>query len=172
MPLAICFIPILTSADAQSASRLLDLAMASWVNRVITMSGCPAGRVGARLAFSRWATVSDSEDLFAWQMQNEVGPYWSAISERLAAGAADLMVRLELHPGVTIFTAAGSKRHPICRPQYRHQYGPQPFLVAGHRSAYRDRAARRPHRLCPWQGTRWIHRDRVRRDGLLHYAAC
>ena len=77
-------------ADAQARfEAALDLAMAFRVNRVITMSGCPAGPGGGTLGvFPCWATVSDSEDLFAWQMQNEVGPYWSAISERLAGSAA------------------------------------------------------------------------------------
>ena len=159
-------------ADAQARfEAALDLAMAFRVNRVITMSGCPAGPGGGTLGvFPCWATVSDSEDLFAWQMQNEVGPYWRAISERLAAGAADLMVCLELHPGVTIFTAAGFEA--LTRyvgpniginmdPSHFWWQGIDPLTVIerlGDRIGY----AHGKDTL--------IHRDRVRRDGLLHYA--
>ena len=85
----------------------VDLAVALGVKRVITMSGCPAGPGGGSLGvFPCWATSADDERIFDWQMQNEVGPFWKATSERLAGVDPELIVCLELHPGVTVFTAA------------------------------------------------------------------
>ncbi len=86
----------------------VDLAKAMGVNRVITMSGCPAGAVPGSLGvFPCWATSADDERLFDWQMTHEVGPFWRSVSDRLEKEAPGLMVCLELHPGVTIYTAAG-----------------------------------------------------------------
>ena len=96
-------------ADAQARLRAaVDLAVALGVRRVITMSGCPAGPGGGSLSvFPCWATSADDERLFDWQLQNEVGPYWRATSKWLAQVAPEVMICLELHPGVTIFSAAG-----------------------------------------------------------------
>ncbi len=141
--------------DAQTRFRAaVDLAVALGVKRVITMSGCPAGAGGGSLGvFPCWATSADDERLFDWQMANEVGPYWHATSEWLAKLAPDMMVCLELHPGVTR-VHGGELRGAAapCRPEYRSQHGPQPFLVAGNRPGDRDRGVWRPHRLRPRQG--------------------
>jgi sugar phosphate isomerase/epimerase len=96
-------------ADAQARfGAAVELAVALGVNRVITMSGCPAGPGPASLGvFPCWATSADDERLFDWQMKEIVGPYWRTTSEWLARAAPEVMVCLELHPGVTIFTAAG-----------------------------------------------------------------
>ena len=96
-------------ADAQARLKAaVELAVAMKVDRVITMSGCPAGPGGGGLGvFPCWATSADEERLFAWQMEHEVGPYWRATSDWLAKAAPGVMICLELHPGVTIFSAAG-----------------------------------------------------------------
>ncbi len=95
-------------ADAQARFKAaVELAVALGVRRVVTMSGCPAGAGGGALGvFPCWATSADDERLFDWQMQNEVGPYWRSTSAWLAKDAPEVMVCLELHPGVTVFTAA------------------------------------------------------------------
>jgi len=86
----------------------VDLAVALGVSRVITMSGCPAGPGGGALGvFPCWATSCDDERLFDWQLANELGPFWHSISARLAKEAPGLMVCLELHPGVSVFSVAG-----------------------------------------------------------------
>lgn len=86
----------------------VDLAVATGVDRVVTMSGCPAGAGGGSLGvFPCWATSCDDERLFDWQMANEIGPFWRSVSDRLAKEAPGLMICLELHPGVSIFSAAG-----------------------------------------------------------------
>jgi sugar phosphate isomerase/epimerase len=95
-------------ADAQARFRAaVELAVALGVDRVVTMSGCPAGRGGGGLGvFPCWATSADDERIFAWQMENEVGPFWRATSDWLAREAPGVMVCLEAHPGVTVFSAA------------------------------------------------------------------
>ena len=62
---------------------------------------------GSLGVFPCWATSADDERLFDWQMTHEVGPFWRSVSDRLEKEAPGLMVCLELHPGVTIYTAAG-----------------------------------------------------------------
>ncbi|MGH6720099.1 MAG: sugar phosphate isomerase/epimerase family protein [Alphaproteobacteria bacterium] len=96
-------------ADAEARFRAaVDLAVALDVDRVVTMSGCPAGPGGGALGvFPCWATSADDERLFDWQLRNAVVPYWSATSAWLAKAAPRLMVCFELHPGVTIFNAQG-----------------------------------------------------------------
>ena len=109
MPRAICSILIRRSAqDAQARFwAAVDLAVALGVNRVVTMSGCPAGAGGGALGvFPCWATSADDERLFDWQMEHEVAPFWHAVSERLDREAPGLMVCLEMHPGVTIYSSA------------------------------------------------------------------
>ena len=124
--------------DAQARLRAaVELAVALGVKRVVTMSGCPAGPGGGGLGvFPCWATSCDDENLFAYQLEHALGPYWRATSDWLAKAAPGVMICLELHPGVAIFSAAGFEAlaapyGPECRPELRSQ----PFLVAGHRPA-------------------------------------
>jgi sugar phosphate isomerase/epimerase len=96
-------------SDAQARFKAaVDLAVHFKVDRVITMSGCPAGKGGGALSiFPCWATSADDDNIFKWQMENEVGPWWRETSTWLAKAAPKVMVCLEMHPGVTIFNSAG-----------------------------------------------------------------
>ena len=96
-------------SDAQARFRAaVNLAVAFGVKRVITMSGCPAGSGGGSISvFPCWATSADDEKIFAWQMENELIPFWRSTSDWLAKEAPDVMVCFEMHPGVTIFSSAG-----------------------------------------------------------------
>ncbi|MEX2649614.1 MAG: sugar phosphate isomerase/epimerase [Alphaproteobacteria bacterium] len=95
--------------DAQARLRAaVELAVTLDVDRVVTMSGCPAGPGGGSLGvFPCWATSADDERLFEWQLANELVPFWSATSAWLARAAPKVMICFELHPGVTIFNADG-----------------------------------------------------------------
>jgi sugar phosphate isomerase/epimerase len=95
--------------DAQARfDAAVALAVAFGVERVVTMSGCPAGSGGGALGvFPCWATSADDERLFAWQLEQELIPFWRATSERLAREAPKLMVCFEMHPGCAIFNADG-----------------------------------------------------------------
>ena len=159
-------------ADAQARFwAAVDLAVALGVDRVVTMSGCPAGPGGGGLGvFPCWATSADDERLFAWQMEHEVGPFWRAVSDRLAKQAPGLMVCLEMHPGVTVFSSAGftALSAHVGRniglnldPSHFWWQGIDPLTVV---EEHGDRIG-------------WMHGkdtllypDRIRRHGVLHFA--
>jgi sugar phosphate isomerase/epimerase len=158
--------------DAQRRLKAaVDLAKALGVDRVITMSGCPAGPQGGSLGvFPCWATSSDDEKLFDWQLQNEVGPFWRQTSDWLAREAPGLMICLELHPGVTIFNAqgfaalstyVGSNIGLNFDPSHFWWQGIDPLtLIEAHGS--RIGYAHGKDTL--------LYPDRIRKDGVLHFA--
>ncbi len=147
-----------------------ELALALGVTRLVTMSGCPAGPGGGSLGvFPCWATSADNERLFAWHLEHELIPFWSAASDRLAREAPGLMVCLEMHPGVTIFNVAGFQ---ALAPHVGRNIGlnldPSHFWWQGID----------PTTVVEALGERigWMHGkdtlfypDRVRRHGVLHY---
>ena len=142
-------------SDAQARFRAaVDLAVALGVERVVTMSGCPAGAGGGALGvFPCWATSADDEKLFAWQMENELGPFWRATSDWLAKEAPEVMVCFELHPGVTIFSTAGFEA--LAEHVGRNigiNIDPSHFWWQGIDPVTVVEALRRPHRPCPRQG--------------------
>jgi sugar phosphate isomerase/epimerase len=149
----------------------VELAVALGVNRVITMSGCPAGPGGGLLGiFPCWATSADDERLFAWQVEHEVAPFWRATSDRLQREAPGLMVCLEMHPGVTIFSSAGFQAlvPHVGRniginfdPSHFWWQGIDPLTVV---EALGDRIG--------WAHGKdtLLYPERIRRDGVLHYA--
>ncbi len=159
-------------SDAQTRFKAaVELAVAFGVERVITMSGCPAGPGSGSLGvFPCWATSADDERLFDWQLEHEVGPYWRATSEWLVKTAPQVMVCLELHPGVTIFSAAGFEALiPYIRrniglnldPSHFWWQGIDPITVVetlGDRIGY---AHGKDTLLYP---------ERIRRKGVLHFA--
>jgi sugar phosphate isomerase/epimerase len=158
-------------ADAQNRFRTaVDLAVAFGVKRVITMSGCPAGPGGGGLSvFPCWATSADDEQIFDWQMENVVGPYWRETSTWLAKAAPEVMVCLELHPGSLYSTRRASQRscHNVGRnvglnmdPSHFWWQGIDPVTVVeefGDRIGY---AHGKDTLLFP---------DRIRRMGVLHF---
>jgi sugar phosphate isomerase/epimerase len=149
----------------------VELARAMNVNRVVTMSGCPAGPGGGSLGvFPCWATSSDDEKLFDWQLANIVGPYWQETSRWLARDAPGLMICLELHPGVTIFSARGFDA--LCRyvgdniglnfdPSHFWWQGIDPLtLIEAH-----------GHRIGHAHGKdTLLYPERIRSDGVLHFS--
>jgi sugar phosphate isomerase/epimerase len=90
---------------AQAALRgAVRLAARMGVDRVVTMAGCPGGRTGGPIGvFGLWATSNDDEGIWQWQMEAQVGPFWQEMSAWAAAQAPDLMICLELHPGVSVY---------------------------------------------------------------------
>jgi sugar phosphate isomerase/epimerase len=158
--------------DAQKRLRAaVDLAVALKVDRVITMSGCPSGPGGGSLGvFPSWATSADDERLFFWQMTNEVGPYWRATSDWLAKVAPGVMICLELHPGVTVFSADGfAALTPFVDrniginmdPSHFWWQGIDPVTVV---EAFGDRIG-----YAHGKDT-LLYPDRIRRQGVLHFA--
>jgi len=159
-------------SDAQARFRAaVDLAVALGVERVITMSGCPAGPGGGALGvFPCWATSADDEKLFAWQMEHELGPFWRSTSDWLAKAAPKVMVCLELHPGVTIFNGAGFEALTghVGRniglnmdPSHFWWQGIDPITVV---EAFGDRIGHAHGK------DTLLYPDRIRKQGVLHYA--
>ncbi len=159
-------------SDAQARFRAaVDLAVALGVERVVTMSGCPAGPGGGALGvFPCWATSADDEKLFAWQLEHELGPFWRSTSAWLAKEAPKVMVCLELHPGVAIFNAAGfaALAAHVGRnvglnldPSHFWWQGIDPVTVV---EALGDRIGHAHGK------DTLLYPDRIRAQGVLHYA--
>ena len=159
-------------SDAQARFRAaVDLAVALGVERVITMSGCPAGPGGGALSvFPCWATSADYEKLFAWQLEYELGPFWRSTSDWLAKEAPDVMVCFELHPGVSIFNTAGFEALAAhvgrniginMDPSHFWWQGIDPVTVV---EAFGDRIGHAHGK------DTLLYPDRIRRQGVLHYA--
>jgi sugar phosphate isomerase/epimerase len=147
------------------------LAKSLGVNRVVTMSGCPAGPGGGTLGvFPCWATSSDNEKLFDWQLENELAPFWQQTSRQLANEAPDLMICLELHPGVTIFNVrsfqalarhVGSNIGLNFDPSHFWWQGIDPREVVKTLGLSIGHMHGKDTLLYP---------ERIRRDGVLHYS--
>lgn len=159
-------------ADAQARLRAaVDLAVAMKVDRVISMSGCPAGAGGGALGvFPCWATSCDDERLFTWQLENEVGPYWQATSTWLKSYAPSVKICFELHPGVTIFTAAGFEAlKPYVRDNIGINLDPSHFWWQGIDpvAVIEDLG---PHIGFAHGKDTLLYPDRIRRQGVLHFS--
>lgn len=158
--------------DAQARFRAaVELAVFLDVERVVTMSGCPAGPNGGGLGvFPCWATSADDEKLFAWQLEHELAPFWRSTSQWLAREAPKIMVCLEMHPGVTIFNTAGFEALAAhvgrnvglnLDPSHFWWQGIDPVAVV---EALGDRIGH-----CHGKDT-LLYPDRIRAQGVLHYA--
>lgn len=81
----------------------LRLAGEMVLPRIVTMSGCPGAPGGSSAPhWSAGAWLPDYKDIFEWQWQEKILPYW----REMAAFAASQGVRtvcLELHPGMTVY---------------------------------------------------------------------
>ena len=159
-------------SDAQARFRAaVNLAVALRVERVITMSGCPAGAGGGALSvFPCWATSADDEKIFAWQMENELIPFWRLTSDWLAKEAPDVMVCFEMHPGVTIFSSAGFEALAphVGRniglnldPSHFWWQGIDPITVV---EAFGDRIGHMHGK------DTLLYPERIRKQGVLHFA--
>ena len=158
-------------ADAQARfAAAVELAVFLGVQRLVTMSGCPAGPGGGALGvFPCWATSADDERIFDWQLANEVGPFWQKTSMDLARDAPELMVCLEMHPGVTIFSSQGfGALVPFVGRNIGLNFDPSHFWWQGID----------PLTVIEEHGDRigWAHGkdtllylDRIRRHGVLHF---
>jgi sugar phosphate isomerase/epimerase len=158
--------------DAQRRLRAaIDLAKALNVDRVVTMSGCPAGPGGGTLGvFPCWATSSDDEKLFDWQLKHELVPFWQQMSRQLAKEMPGMMICFELHPGVSIFNSKGFEALSLhvgkniglnLDPSHFWWQGIDPVQVVEALGNRIGHAHGKDTLLYP---------DRIRRDGVLHFS--
>jgi len=159
-------------SDAQARFRAaVDLAVKLGAKRVITMSGCPAGPGGGSLSvFPCWATSADDEKIFAWQMDNALIPFWRSTSDWLAREAPDVMVCFEMHPGVSIFNAAGFEAlAPHVGPNIGINLDPSHFWWQGIDPISVVEAL--GDRIGHMHGKdTLLYPDRIRTHGVLHFA--
>ena len=103
-------------------------------------------------------------------MENEVGPFWQAISRRLAKEARGLMVCLELHPGVAVFSTKGFE----VLARYTEEniglnFDPSHFWWQGIDPIEVVKALGK--RIGHMHGKdTLLYPERIRRDGVLHFA--
>jgi sugar phosphate isomerase/epimerase len=89
----------------------VELAARLGVARVVTMSGCPGGPgAGALPIFAPWALNPDCEDLWAWQWDERVRPFWVDLARTTLADHADVRVCIELHAGAAIYNPSSFRR--------------------------------------------------------------
>ncbi len=81
------------------------------VNRVVTMSGCPGGPDGGKLPiFGPWALNPDLENLWAWQWEERVLPFWTELTNTVLAEHRSVEICLELHAGAAIYNPRSFQR--------------------------------------------------------------
>ncbi|HZS91841.1 MAG TPA: sugar phosphate isomerase/epimerase [Chloroflexota bacterium] len=81
----------------------LRLAGELGVSRVVTMSGCPGAPGDSSVPhWSIGAFLPDYEDVFTWQWEERILPYWHDLAAFAAAQGVE-RVCLELHPGMTVY---------------------------------------------------------------------
>jgi sugar phosphate isomerase/epimerase len=85
--------------------RTIELAGELGVDRIVAMSGCPAGGPGPSTAphFAASAWLPDYAGIAAWQWESRVRPYWQELNELVARTSPSLRVCLELHPGAHVY---------------------------------------------------------------------
>jgi sugar phosphate isomerase/epimerase len=98
----------LHAAAIRGAIELADLL---GVDRVVTMSGCPGGPDGGRLPiFAPWALNPDCEDLWNWQWEERVRPFWEELGQTVLAEHSRVQLCIELHAGAAAYNPASFRR--------------------------------------------------------------
>jgi sugar phosphate isomerase/epimerase len=125
------------AAIAQAHSRALrgavELAAELGVSRVVAMSGCPGGPGGGGWPiFAGGAWLPDMENLWDWQWEHVIAPYWRELSRWVAAAAPEVNICLELHPGTSIYNAASFEQlHSVCAGNVKVNLDPSHFWWQG-----------------------------------------
>jgi sugar phosphate isomerase/epimerase len=125
------------AAIAQAHGRALrgavELAGMLGISRVVAMSGCPGGPGGGGWpVFAGGAWLPDMENLWDWQWERVIAPYWREISEWAAAAAPDVNICLELHPGTSIYNAASFEQlRGVCGKNVKVNLDPSHFWWQG-----------------------------------------
>ncbi len=89
----------------------IRLAAALGVDRVVALAGCPAGAPGDQTPhFSGGGWLPYLEDIYRWQWEASVEPYWSGIAEFAHQEHEDLLICLELHPGTVVYNIESFNR--------------------------------------------------------------
>ena len=94
-------------AHTRALRGAVELAEALGVPRVVAMSGCPGAPGGGGWpVFAGGAWLPDMENLWDWQWESAIAPFWRELSDWAADTAPSVDICLELHPGTSIYNAA------------------------------------------------------------------
>ena len=103
--------PSVAARHAAAIRGAIELADELGVERVVTMSGCPGGPDGGRLPiFAPWALNPDCEDLWNWQWQERVRPFWEELGRTVLAEHPRVQLCIELHAGAAAYNPASFRR--------------------------------------------------------------
>jgi len=103
--------PAIAARHAAAIRGAIELADQLGVERVVTMSGCPGGPDGGRLPiFAPWALNPDCEDLWNWQWEERVRPFWQELGASILAAHPRVQVCIELHAGAAAYNPASFRR--------------------------------------------------------------
>jgi sugar phosphate isomerase/epimerase len=103
--------PAIAASHVSAIRGAIELADRLGVERVVTMSGCPGGPDGGRLPiFAPWALNPDCEDLWNWQWEERVGPFWKELGRTALAEHPRVQLCIELHAGAAAYNPASFRR--------------------------------------------------------------
>jgi sugar phosphate isomerase/epimerase len=110
-----------------------ELAATLGVSRVVAMSGCPGGPGGGGWpVFAGGAWLPDMENLWDWQWEHQIAPYWRGLSEWASTAAPGVNICLELHPGTSIYNVASFEQlRGICGDNVKVNLDPSHFWWQG-----------------------------------------
>jgi sugar phosphate isomerase/epimerase len=103
--------PEIASRHAAAIRGAVELADRLGVQRVVTMSGCPGGPDAGKLPiFAPWVLNPDREDLWAWQWESRIRPFWEELSRTTLARFPHVQICIELHAGAAIYNPSSFRR--------------------------------------------------------------
>jgi sugar phosphate isomerase/epimerase len=97
--------PAWARRDDAALRDTIRLAALTGVDRIVAMSGCPAGAPGPAPTphFAGGGWLPDFENVLDFQWQQSVLPYWRELSDFAAQEHPELQICFELHPGACVY---------------------------------------------------------------------
>lgn len=125
--------PAIAGAHADAIRGAVELADTLGVRKVVTMSGCPGGPDGGTLPiFAPWALNPDCENLWAWQWETRVRPFWEELTRTTLTRFPDVQLCIELHAGAAIYNPSSFRRlSEVTGDRLRLNFDPSHFWWMG-----------------------------------------
>jgi sugar phosphate isomerase/epimerase len=125
--------PDVAQAHGRALRGAVELATELGVSRVVAMSGCPGGPGGGGWpVFAGGAWLPDMEDLWDWQWEHAIAPFWRELSAWAGSTAPGVDICLELHPGTSIYNVASYQQlREVCGENVKVNLDPSHFWWQG-----------------------------------------
>jgi sugar phosphate isomerase/epimerase len=125
--------PAIAQTHGRALRGAVELAEELGVSRVVAMSGCPGGVGGGGWpVFAGGAWLPDMENLWDWQWEHAIAPYWRELSDWAGTDAPAVTICLELHPGTSIYNAASYEQlRGVCSENVKVNLDPSHFWWQG-----------------------------------------